>query len=373
MKRIVHLSSQHWANDPRIAYRQCRSLLERGYGVSYICHAGQEKPALKMAVYMVEVPNRKILDRLWVIKEIYTALNQYSADIYHFHDPELIPLGLLLRLFGNEVIYDVHEDVPKQIRSKYWIPRWMRPGIAQAVAWLEQLSARLFSAIVTATPAIAERFRQLNPRTVVVQNFPSPEEFAPQDEAGWDHRDCAVAYVGGISRERGIREMVEAMSLLPDWLRAELKLVGDFSPACVRDEVNHLPGWKRIEEYGYVDRTKVTEVLRRVRGGLVLLHPLPNYIESEPTKLFEYMSAGIPVIASDFPLWRQIIEDSGCGVLVDPLNVKAIAGAIEYVLTHPQQAEAMGRRGREAVKRWYNWASEERKLLALYEDLVGNA
>lgn len=326
-----------------------------------------------MSVYMIDLPNRKILDRLRVIKEIWTVLKRHPADVYHFHDPELIPIGLLLRLLSSRVVYDVHEDVSKQILSKYWIPWWMRPGIAQATAWLERWSARFFSAIVAATPTIAERFRQLNPRTVVVQNFPSPEEFAPQAEVEWGQRACAIAYVGSISRGRGILEMVEAMGLLPDWLHAKLKLAGEFFPVCARYEVNHLPGWGRVEEFGYVDRAKVAGVLGGVRGGLVLLHPLPNYISAQPTKLFEYMSAGIPVIASDFPLWRQIIEGSGCGLLVDPLNVKAIAGAIEYVLTHPQQAEAMGRRGREAVKRWYNWASEEQKLLALYGEFLEHA
>jgi glycosyltransferase involved in cell wall biosynthesis len=156
------------------------------------------------------------------------------------------------------------------------------------------------------------------------------------------------------------------MELLPNSLRARLKLAGKFDPSELREEVVRQPGWRKVEELGFLSRAGVGDLLGSVRAGLVLFHPAGNHDRSQPNKLFEYMSAGIPVIASDFPLWRQIIRRTECGLVVDPLNVKAIAGAVEYLLTNAEEAEEMGRRGREAIKREYNWETQRAKLLALY-------
>ena len=77
----------------------------------------------------------------------------------------------------------------------------------------------------------------------------------------------------------------------------------------------------------------------------------------------------MPVVASDFTAWSDIVRSSNCGVLVDPLDARAIARAIGYVLRHPREAEGMGRRGREAVMARYGWEGEGAKLVALYADL----
>ena len=121
---------------------------------------------------------------------------------------------------------------------------------------------------------------------------------------------------------------------------------------------------------GFLDRVRLREVLSRSVAGLVTLHPVINYIDALPVKMFEYMSAGIPVIASDFPLWREIITLNDCGLLVDPLNPVAIAEAIDYFINHPEDAERMGMNGRRAVEKLYNWTHEGQKLLAFYDSLL---
>jgi glycosyltransferase involved in cell wall biosynthesis len=117
---------------------------------------------------------------------------------------------------------------------------------------------------------------------------------------------------------------------------------------------------------GVLDRRGVAEVLGRSVAGLVTLHPLVNYLDALPIKMFEYMSAGIPVIASDFVLWREIVQDGGCGLCVDPLKPNEIANAIDYLVTHPDEARRLGQNGRRAVVERYNWTVEEGKLLAFY-------
>ena len=174
-----------------------------------------------------------------------------------------------------------------------------------------------------------------------------------------------------MSPERGIRELVKAMYIVPNSMRVRLVLAGWYSPPSLRAELISMPGWARVDELGVVNRRRVRQLLRKVSAGVVTFLPRPNHVSSGPNKMFEYMSAGIPIIASDFPLWRRIVEGAGCGLLVDPSDPKQIAKAVEYLLSNPKEAEQMGRRGRAAVERHYSWRSEEPKLLKLYESLVG--
>jgi glycosyltransferase involved in cell wall biosynthesis len=290
--------------------------------------------------------------------------------VYHFHDPELIPLGLLLAARGKTVVYDIHEDAPADMLHKDYIPRRLRRPLMWSVRKLEDAACRRFSGLITATPTIAERFYLINANTAVVHNYPILDEIAPNVDLPWNKRPPAVAYIGSISERRGIREILRALALLPSPRPAEMMLAGPFSPHGLLTELQELPGWARVQYLGVLDRPAIANLLSRVRLGLLVLQPEPNFVNAMPIKLFEYMAAGIPVIASNFPLWRQIIGDAGCGLLVDPQDPQAIARAIEYLLRHDAEAEAMGRRGRKAASELYNWNSEERVLLKFYSDLL---
>jgi glycosyltransferase involved in cell wall biosynthesis len=233
---------------------------------------------------------------------------------------------------------------------------------------LENTAARLMTGLVTATPVIGRRFERINRNTVVVSNFPIMHELAPVARRPWEERSCAAAYIGGVAVERGARELLAAINLiqLPD---ARLKLAGWFSDPALQPELEKAAGWQRVEWHGLLDRTQIAELLGSVRLGLVVLHPEDNFVVSQPVKLFEYMAAGIPVVLSDFPLWRSMIEEEGCGLLVDPLDPLAIADAMTYLLTHDDVAKAMGQRGRASIERRFNWNAEERKLLDFYSQL----
>ncbi len=305
--------------------------------------------------------------------EVYREALRQRADVYHFHDPELIPVGLILKARGKSVVYDIHEDTPKVLLARYYLPSFLKRVLGWLVERAENTTARVFSGLAAATPSIAERFMARNRHTVVVHNFPDVQEIAPTTDGEWNLRCRSIAYVGGIFPGRGIREVITALNLLPKELGVTLKLAGEFLPPSLKDELARLPGWSKVEVLGLIDRLGVAKALGNVQAGVVTLAPEPNHLRSMPIKLFEYMSAGIPVIASDFPLWRKIIEGAGCGLLVNPSSPRAIADAIQFVLTRPHEAEAMGRRGREAVEKYYNWESQEKKLLQLYAGLVNSS
>jgi len=238
------------------------------------------------------------------------------------------------------------------------------------VGLIEAGAAPWFSAIVPATYPISVHLAPRNNRTVVVCNYPVLSMSQAIVSKPWAERSTCVAYAGVISQDRCIKQMVEAMALVPTNLRATLKLAGAFSPTDLRSTISKIAGWGNVDELGVIDHPSVAALLDDTCAGLIILRPDPNFLESAPIKLFEYMSAGIPVIASDFPAFQEIVGKTKCGLLVNPLDPKSIAGAIEYILEHPAEAEQMGQRGREAVQAKYNWASEERKLLELCCELT---
>jgi glycosyltransferase involved in cell wall biosynthesis len=262
------------------------------------------------------------------------------------------------------VIYDVHEDLPLQVLTKPWISPVYRRAIGVSAGKVERLGASCFDAIVAATQEIAGRFPAN--KTVTVQNFP---DFVLRERIPYRLREPLVVYIGAISRIRGIDQMIEAIGKVPDPLGARLTIAGPFDSVSIERELRSI-SVPKVDVLGFQTQIAVTELLGEARVGLVLLHPTPSYLNAQPMKLFEYMRAGIPSVVSDFPAWRKIVEDTGCGLLVNPLDPDDIAEAIRRLLENPTEAEEMGRRGREASLRRFNWATEKNKLLQLYDRLT---
>ncbi len=369
---VVHLTSVHSAADARIFRKECRSLADAGFHVTSVGWHPSDTILDQVRIKSIERDRGRLARMTRTAWRVYRAALELDADLYHFHDPELIPVGLLLRARGKHVIYDLHEDLPKDIVAKPYLPAWSRRPIAWVMDKIERAAGRRFSALVAVTPSIASRFHDVNSRTIVVHNYPLSNELTlDQPPQPWGLRRQSVAYVGGMMALRGIREMIEAMSLLPPTLPATLELAGPHPHGeASAQELSTRPGWERVRHHGFVRPAEMFEILRSVRAGLVLFHPVPNHFEAMPQKIFEYMGAGLPVIASDFPLWRRILGEPGCGVFVDPQDPRAIARAIEYILLNPAEAEEMGRRGRATVLERYNWDVQAKRLVNLYTELV---
>ena len=368
-RKIAHLTSVHPPFDVRIFHKECKSIARAGYDVTLVaCHENDEiREGIRIrGIGKASGRLSRMIRGVWAV---YKEAIRLDAELYHFHDPELLPIGLLLRMRGKIVVYDVHEDVSVDVAQKHYIPQGLRHLSASAVSLLETVTSGFFSAVVPATPTISRRFGSRD-RQVVVSNYPAVEDLQVIPGKTWSRRGAAIAYVGVLSRDRCIIELVEAMSMLPKDRLAILRLAGRFSPSSLQDELAGTKGWERVEVLGVLDHPAVAELLSDVRMGLVVLKPTKGFLESLPIKMFEYMCSGIPVIASDFARFAEVIRGAKCGLLVDPNDARAIAQAIEFLLSHPEQAEEMGRRGREAVLAKYNWSSEERKLIHLYQALL---
>ncbi|MBS1680854.1 MAG: glycosyltransferase [Bacteroidetes bacterium] len=313
-------------------------------------------------IHDVGVTNYRLFRFLKTSDAIFRKALELDCSIYHFHDPDFIFGAVLLKLKGKKVIYDIHEDVPRDILSKDYLGIFRKP-VSIIFEWFENWAAKKFDSLVTATPYIKERFDKINKNTWCVNNYPLQSEISgnryTNDEQPTPLR---IAYIGGISKIRGICELIDALERIP----IQLELAGEFENEDIKKQIVSKQAWNKVNYYGNVNRKKVKEIMNKCIAGVVTFHPEPNHINAQPNKIFEYMSSGLAVVCSHFEMWKRLIDSHQCGVYADPQDAMSIAAAISQIIKDINKTYEMGKNGLKAVREQFNWDIEKIKLFEAY-------
>lgn len=376
-KRVVHITTVHNVLDTRIFYKECKSAAK--YSEVYLIAPTKEN-FISNDVKIINLPqfkNRFI--RLVVTNFIaFKKATNLKADVYHFHDPEFIPWAILLKKFTNaKVIYDVHEDYFTSIKGKKWINNSIvRNFLAYAFNNLEKRAAKVFDALILAEDYYIEKFNGINKKTVEILNYPIIYE--NKEKINIPKNKFLLVYSGTVSENRGIWNLLG----LAYFLRKkrddfEIYIIGKVSSDLLLENINKnlnlnrlLDTVKIVGGKEYVKREVIDAYHREMDIGLVLIPFSTHYERKLPTKFFEYMLAGLPIIATNFPRWRDFLDENECGFAVNPDDFEEIAKYIEYLIENPTLRIKMGENGKLNVLKKYNWEMEEKKLKKLYEELL---
>lgn len=368
MTKVCHVTSVHPKEDVRIYQKECVSLAQAGYEV-WLVQQGSDYE--KNGVHVVgfgQIHQSRLKRMLLTSRNAYEKALEVDADVYHLHDPELLPYGLKLKKKGKKVIFDSHEDVPADILEKYWIPAPLRKLISRIYAGYEAHCFQKLDGVIGVTPTLCDRLERDARHSVMVTNYPIWVENTPVPT--FDSR--RIAFTGMISEQWSIHNLLKALESVPE-VTLELRSRTIEEPYGSR--LRELPGWEKVNFPGSVPHSEVLKLLSECMCGVALLRECPNAGGKTGTlgntKIFEYMMMGIPLICTDFVLWKEIVDRWQCGICVDPENAEQIRGAVCYILDHPQEAKKMGENGRRAVREMFNWHMEEEKLLGFYQDVIG--
>jgi glycosyltransferase involved in cell wall biosynthesis len=359
------LANGHVPFDTRIFHKEGRVLASQGFSVSIIVpHQMDEE---RDGVFILAVPlHKKGWKKLLVnpFNILRRALQQPAHAIFHIHDSDILVTGLVLKLIGRKVIYDAHEDTPMQIRYQHWIPEILKKPYAAFYFLLEKVCGWTFDAIIVAEPVIAKYFPP--EKTFLLRNFPLSQSFNIPSALPYTQREKTLVHVGVLSEVRGLFEMLEAYNIAKKSVSFSFSIGGQFAPASLEFDV-----LKRydVKFLGWVPYPKLIALLFQSKVGIIVPNPIERYKTNYPVKMFEFMAAGLPVIASREGESAAFIEEGQCGILVNPLDHQEIADAMSWLFSNPEEAEQMGKRGQALIFDRYNWERESEVLLRVYQRL----
>ncbi|MFV5688864.1 glycosyltransferase [Flavobacterium sp. ZT3R25] len=368
MIKVCYFTSKS-ASDVRVFEKECTSLVKAGYEVYLVSPNAKEE--IKNGVHIISVPYDKegLLNRLFTLpKFLYKKALSIDADIYHFNDPASLPYGSKLKSKGKKVIFDSFEDHPTLFFEKKSLPYFIRYIISKIYTVYEYYHCKKFDGLILCYHWTQERLNKACKNNQLVFNFPILKEDIVNRE---DVVGTSICYAGLFSRMWYIENILTALIQIDD---IQFNLAGNPADVSYLNMLKSNAGWQKVNYLGQIEYREVYDkVYSKSNIAMALLDYIPlckgNVGNLSNNKFFEYMMAGLPVICTDFILWKEVVEKNGCGICVNPRNINEIVDAINYLLNNPDIALQMGKNGREAIFREYNWGTQSQKLLSVYEKI----
>ncbi len=371
--KVCHLTSVHDIEDIRIFHKECVSLAKNGFNVAIIACDETAYDKVKNGVRLIslKVPVRSRLERMTKrTRAIYKKALEVDADIYHLHDPELIPHGSMLKRKGKAVIFDSHENISMQILSKNYIPKIIRNLISFLYSKYETKKLKKFDCLIAVNEDIANRFASFHSCVHVVTNYPLlNEDYKVKAKTDIQNNELIICFAGNIKHDYLHHNIIKAIQKIGN-VKYILAGSGD---QYYLEQLKNMEGWKHVEFLGRIPYEKVAEIYSHSSVGIALHDYTPNVGFRKGglgfVKNFEFMMAGLPIICSKFEVWDAIISEYKCGITVEPHCMEELINAITFFKDNPEKAFEMGRNGRRAVEEEYNWSTQEKELLRLYNSL----
>lgn len=369
-KRIMMCSSVHVWVDTRIYYKEAKTLALSGYQLDFYAIEHSTKKEVVNRITMHYLEKKKRLKRFQHWKFLYNEMIKSNAKNFHFHDSELLVVALFLkRKLKKEIfiVYDMHEHLPAAIKTKQWIPKFSRNFISKIIEKVEKYLMKSCDAVIFAEKSYKKHYTNLNLKKIDVLNYPLVERELPRKK---ENDFLTLIYVGVLTEQRGLFNMLELAKHLKanSTIAFKLKLIGPIFTK--KHKINQFIKENQLENvlefYGRMQYNDIWMHYSQADIGLCLLHPTPNNLNSQSTKLFEYMAAGLPIIASDFSSFTKLLTLHQCGKTGDIFNYEELGELVLEILDKSDERLTLGENGRNAFEQYYSWINEGEKLRSLY-------
>jgi glycosyltransferase involved in cell wall biosynthesis len=369
---ICHLTTVHSRFDGRIFQKECISASKAGFITSLIVadNLGDE---FHSGVNIIDIGRSKMgrLGRIFFKStQLFFKAKKLKAKIYHFHDPELLFVGLLLKIIGRKVIYDVHEDLPVQIMHKFWIPRLFRKPISSTFKVVELFVTKFFDAIIVPHPSMIENYNKSNKNVVIVANFVDTLAMSYiEDPHRFNYQHCNLMHAGALTEERGVINMVSVATILPE--NYTLLLAGNIPDPNTNEKLKKYFKTEKVKYSGLLNSKDVNDIYQLTSLGIILYNNVGQYsMFPYAVKLFEYMARGIPVIMPDFGGWPDFNKLYNVGICVDVNSPSVVSSAIQELWSDKELLNRLSVNGKSAIHLKFSWQKEEVKLIELYRKIL---
>ncbi len=342
--KICHISSVHPSRDTRIFYKECISLKKAGYDVTLIAGNNQTEETVG-GIKIIDFPpfKNRLFRMLFAPLRMFNLARKQKAKLYHFHDPELIITGIMLRMMGKQVIFDIHENIVKQIKSKKFL---LFPSLLSGLFMPFNFIACKWFHLILAEHSYEPIYKKSSKSYEIILNMPGIgflEPYNVPDRSGLNN----IFYIGRVTKLRGVDVSLKALHLLKhQGIETTMHFVGDIDEA-LKKELENLDYYDQIKKnvifHGRMNLDDGYELAKDCLIGISVLKPIENYLESYSTKVFEYMAVSMPVITSNFELYKKVVEKHECGLCIDPEDPRELADAINCQVMDKERATAMGR------------------------------